>query len=260
MTELVLKEYARTEKKYPTLPARILMTNQKLNFKEFQKPLTVAFCESHVRYWDEPEQFRYCPRNECFKGHQIHRNHDVDLFVDEGSTLFPADKWSDTPIWLRKMWAQHRHNGIRVIMLTQDFKGIDINIRRMVWQSYLVKKVIGSRDISPTLPPLHKWSVLQPFGAVWGMYTKQRIDPRMIENNANFEIQMKLQTEETRKAYSDLKLIGGSEWHLITWHKINLYDTTQDVKEYEVKREIEHIEVKCKHPECNYTHRTHRLK
>ena len=260
LTEKILTEYLRTEKKYPALPHRMLMTNQKLTLSEFKKPLTPEFCAAHIKYWEEPEQFRYCPRHDCWKGQTLHRNHDVDLFIDEGSTLFPSDKWADTPIWLRKMWAQHRHNGTRIVMLTQDFKGIDINCRRMVWQSYLVKKVFGSRDISPTLPPLHKWSPIAPFGAVWGIYTKQRIDPRVMEDNPQFELHMKLQGEETRKAYEDLKLVGGSEWHLITWHKINLYDTTQDVKEYEVRREIEHIEVACTHEACNYVHRTHRLK
>lgn len=260
MTEKVLLEYRKTEKKYPALPKRLLLTNQRLNALEFKKPLSSEFVNDHVIYWEEPEQFRYCPRQDCWKGIQLHRNHDVDLFIDEGSTLFPADRWADTPIWLRKMWAQHRHNGIRVVMLTQDFKAIDINVRRMVWQSYLIKKVLGSRDISPTLPPLHQWSITSPFGSVWGMYTKQRIDPRVMEDNGNFELALRMQGEEAKKAYEELKLIGGSEFHLITWHKINLYDTTQDVKEYDVKREIEHIEVDCKHENCGYKHRTHRLK
>lgn len=62
------------------------------------------------------------------------------------------------------------------------------------------------------------------------------------------------------KAMKELHLLGVPEMHLITWRKINLYDTTQDVKEYEVKREIEHIEVRCNHPNCGYLHKTHKLK
>lgn len=261
LSEKVLREYHKTEKRYPTLKKRVLMTNQILN-----KLITDTEIEhGHLKYWEEPEEFRYCPRNVCWRAIEKngipvpHRNHDVDIFVDEGSTLFPADKWADTPIWLRKMFAQHRHNGIRFVMLTQDFKGIDINARRMIWQAYFMKKEMGSRDISPTLPALHEWSLLNPFNSVWGFYSKQRIDPQVMEMDPMTLLTLKL-NEKKADDYAELKLVGNKEYHLITWHKVNLYDTTQDVKEYEVKREIEHIEVKCNHPNCGFTHKSHKLK
>ncbi len=69
--------------------------------------------------------------------------------------------------------------------------------------------------------------------------------------------------KEYKSALEDMKMIGVPSWHLITWHKCTLYDTTQDVKEYEVKAEIEHIEVACndpKHPKCDYVMTKHKLK
>jgi hypothetical protein len=257
LTEKLIKEYYWCEKYYPKLPHRILLTNQKLN-SDFEK----KEYHKHLWYWDDPEQFRYCPlANTCWKSKdEFHKLHDVDLLIDEGATLFPADGWKDTPMWLRKMWAQHRHNGIRCIMLTQDYKGIDINCRRMVWAGYYMEKRAGSRDISPTLPPLVPWTfknfVNPKRNVIWGMYTKRRIDPSIIEADNQVIMKLKLNPKEEQKL-NQLKLIGRPEMHLITLHKIQLYDTTQDVKEYEVRREVEHIEVPCN--DCSYTYRSHRI-
>jgi len=179
-------EYHYTEWRYPTLPKRILLTNQILN-------KTITDKESkhgHLLYWDNPEFLRYCPRGrKCYKffnknlgeAEERHSMHDVDILIDEGASLFPADGYKDTPMWMRKLWSQHRHNGIRIVMLTQDYRGIDINIRRMLWTAYHMTKVCGSRDISPTLPPLVKWTILNflnPFKTViWGLYYKRKISP-----------------------------------------------------------------------------------
>jgi hypothetical protein len=255
LSDLVLREYLYTEKKYPDLPKRFLMTNQQLVLSDVLK--------QKVLYWEHPEDIRYCPRVDCWKMKDIHVNHDVDIFIDEGSTLFPADGWSLTPMWLRKMWAQHRHNGIRIVMLTQDFMAIDINCRRMLWQSYFVNKIVGSRDISPTLPALSKWTIqnfLNPLKhVVWGIYSSRRFDPLIMRNDALAMLTIQLD-EKLQEDYADLKLIGGSKLHLITWRKIQLYDTTQNVKEFEPRRELEHIEALCKKPNCGYVHKTHRLK
>jgi len=318
LSEQLLKEYAKTEKKYPGLPHRIMVTNQTLSDDirkremmftypvlevddikqglKKKKPLVsmrrkkkdeiplpppppspppkkVLYVDRehpiplpgnrHLIEWDEPDHFRYCPRVNCWKGNQTHKLHDADIMIDEGATLFPADMYKYTPLWLRKMWAQHRHNGIRIVMLTQDYKAIDVNCRRMVWQAYFVHKIMGSRDISPTLPPLVKWSplnVLNPRkSVVWGLYSVQRVDPQILEGDPLTMLGLKLD-EEKAEAYAKLKLVGVSTWHLITWHKVNLYDTTQDVREFSLKREYEHIEGKCENPMCEYIHVGHRLK
>lgn len=264
LSEKVIEEYFRTEKNYPDLPQRVLMTNQKLSLDNFKIKKTPEEIESKIIYWEQPEDIRYCPRVICFK-HKVqpHLNHDVDIFVDEGSTLFPADGWSDTPMWLRKMWAQHRHNGIRIVMLTQDYMAIDINCRRMLWQSYYMHKIIGSRDISPTLPPLYPWTLKNFLNlkkqVVWGLYSARRFDPIVMKADPLNILAVDL-SEKKANTFKQLKLIGAPQWHLITTHKISLYDTTQNVKEFSPKRELLHIAVRCKTPGCNFLHKKHILK
>lgn len=261
ITKKLLKEYRKTERRYPALPQRFVFTNQILNkdLKEVQE----ALATKHLYYWDEPKDFRYCPRKNCWRSGDTHKLHDCDLLIDEGSTLFPADKWADTPIWLRKMWSQHRHNGLRIVMLTQDAKAIDISCRRMVWMTYFMKKLWGSRDISPSLPPLvpFSWKALFTFKSfIWGIYSKRMVDPDIIEQESGVNVRLRLSDSEKAEHLEENRLVGLPEYHLITKNKVNFYDTTQDVKEYEVEREIEHIEAKCKHINCGYIHRTHRIK
>lgn len=253
----IFKQYKRIEKIYPKLPHRVLLTNQKLNAEYICKKLKVSveWWIEHYRYWEQPDEIRYCPRKNCFKGEGVHKNHDVDLFCDEGSTLFPATAkgaTDDMPLWMKKFISQHRHNGIRIVLLTQDFMGINITARRCLWDSFYMHKVTGSRDISATLPPVN---------FIWGWYSKQRISPDLMKSDSNAVlIDLKMAGEEKKKALEDLKLVGVPSLHWIGRHKCKLYDTQQDVAEIEIKREIEHIEVRCKHPDCGYIHRTHKLK
>lgn len=257
MSYKTLKEYKWIEKKYPAIPERILMTNQRLSLSYIASKLNVSleWLHMHIRYWEQPDEIRYCSRKNCWKGNDTHLNHDIDLFCDEGATLFPATAkgaTDDMPLWMKKFIAQHRHHGIRICLLTQDFMGINITARRCLWDSFYMHKVMGSRDISPTLPPV-KW--------IWGIYTKQKIDPDYMKSDAQSAlIDFKMASDQKKDALRQLKLVGTPKPHLITRHKTKLYDTTQDVAEIEIKREIEHIEVRCKHPLCGYTHRTHRLK
>lgn len=265
ITYYLFREYRRTEKRYPHLRRRYVLTNQVLN------PVVVEPEQAlgHYYQWDKPEDFRYCKRKEsCWKVVEegipaLHRLHDCDLMIDEGSTIFPADGWQDQPMWLRKLWSQHRHNGIRIVMLTQDFKGIDVNIRRMCGASYRMRKLIGSRDISPTLPALSRWTIwnlLHPFRSViWGVYYRWRIDPSLMEADTKAQLILEVNQKE-REKMQKIRLVGIPTFHFITWWKVNLFDTTQDVREFKYSLELEHIEAECKEPYCKKKHITHRLK
>lgn len=271
ISEKLFQEYKKTEKKYPELKSRILVTNQILNFDNFKiKNFDII---KHHKFFIDPKELRYCFRPDCWKvplpNGERHILHDVDILIDEGSTMFPADGWDKTPFWLRKMWAQHRHNGIRIVMLTQDYMAIDINCRRMLWQSYHMKKYMGSRDISPTLPALSKWTILNFLNpkkrVVWGVYGRRRFDPLVMKmdtmNVLTIDLDEKIKKEFNpgyKHPLKTLKLVGGSEWHLITWHKINLFDTTQNVKEWKPEPELEHVLAVCK--VCGKEHLSHYVK
>jgi len=181
-----------------------------------------------------PEDLENCQIPECWKRKDIHPLHDVDIFIDEGATIFPSDSWSQTPLWLRVAWAQHRHRGIRMLMLTQDYMSIDINARRMLWRAYYMKKLIGSRDISPTLPPLHPWTIKNFFSKkklIWGVYSLQEFDPLVLKLDTLALLTTQLD-ERRREQYEELRLTGRPSNHLITTKKVGLYNTMQDVKEW----------------------------
>jgi len=248
----LLKEYYKNEKRYPELKPRYLYTNQILNP---EVPLIAqALKDNKLRYWNSADQLRYCTTPDCWLGKDTHILHDCDLFCDEGATLFPATgkgNDDDMPMWLKKLIAQHRHNSVRIVLLTQDFMGVNISARRCCWEAWMMEKLIGSRDPSPSLPPIRR---------VWGIYSQRRIDPDMVRKDV-VELRLTIKTDKGRKEdLEKLKLIRAPRWHLITKFKCSLFDTTQNVKEFEVRRELEHIEVKCGHKMCGYVHKTHRLK
>lgn len=259
ISEKCFQEYRMTETKYPELPHRYLLTNQTLDKKYICEinGFSSEWYDEHYVLWKEVDDIRYCHRKNCWKGTGLHKLHDCDLFCDEGAGLFPATAKGavdDMPRWLKKLVEQHRHNGIRILLLTIDFQGINITARRCVWDTWYMRKTIGNRDISATLPAPR---------FIWGIYSQKRIDPKLVRSD-NVELLIRIQTDkEYEKQLEQLDLIGWTRYRLITRHKTKLYDTTQDIADLEVKREIEHIEVPCKdpkHPNCGYKLITHKLK
>jgi len=212
--------YRYIEKKYPQLPHRAVFSNLRLS-----PALETKYLNNHLFYWENPRQLRYCSRPDCWKGKEQHSLHDVDVVIDELANYAPADGWKDLPRWLRKMFAQHRHRGIRIYANTQDYMAVDINFRRMVSKAYEVQKMMGSRDISATLPPIRY---------VWGVIIKREFDPAQIEEMG---------------VNAPLKRKGLPKLLLITKRLIETYDTTQDLPEY-MPDSLEHVELNCVDPLC----------
>lgn len=282
----LVREYYRIEKKYKKLYAsktmrpRFAFVNEPLTdhiqyrfLKKRRDPALFekAFTDGHLRYWKQPEDIRYCPLKEkCWRvteGYKTrsgkiefdkpaHDTHDCDIFCGEGATLFPAtmkNAADDMPLWMKAMIAQHRHRSIRFILLTQDFMGINIAARRCTWEAWAMEKVIGSRDPSPSLPPVK---------FIWGIYSKRKIDPDLVKKEAA-EVRLLIKTEAGKKKDEKdvkMKLIGAPRYHWISRFKCSLYDTLAKVEELKIIREIEHIEVRCSHANCGYVHKTHKLK
>lgn len=228
LSEKLVKEYYKIQKRYPFLRRRYLFTNQELNLsnKWFKK----AYAEGLLRFWKEPDQLRYCATPKCFLGDSLHKLHDCDIFCDEGATIFPATGRSsgdDMKPWQRELCTLHRHYSVRIVLLTVDFMAINITARRVAWDAWMMTKVIGSRDPSPSLPPIK---------FIWGIYNQRRIDVDLLKKDA-IEVRLIVkesdkttensQEETKRTIYERIKMIGKPRLHLITRHKCSLYDTLQ---------------------------------
>lgn len=273
----LLREYYRIEKRYKKylddglMHPRFIFANEPLTeniqyrfLRKRRDPqfFLKAIQDGHLRFWKQPEDIRYCPlRENCWKvlegkANAIHDLHDCDLFCGEGATLFPAtmkNASDDMPLWMKTLIAQHRHRSIRVVLLTQDFMGINIAARRCTWEAWAMEKKFGSRDPSPSLPPIR---------FIWGIYIKRKIDPDLVRKEAA-DVRLLIKTEAGKKSdekNEKMKLVGRPQLHWISRFKCSLFDTLAKIEELKIIREVEHIEVACHHPRCGYIHKTHRLK
>lgn len=238
----VLHEYVRTEKKYPWLMKRVLLTNMELNHAMLPKKVRDEnFLAEHIRYWKTPQEFRYCPRTDCHYGPEEHDIHDVDIFIDEAGAIFPSDSWGTTPQWLRELWMQHRKRGIRLLTASQDYMMVDINARRVLWKAYYLKKIMGSRDPSPTMPALARWTIknfLNPKERViWGIYWLRPFSPLVLKFDEKSLLLIEID-EFKKEQFLKAGLMKTPIWRLITWKKISWYETRKIIKSWERPKKI----------------------
>ena len=246
--------------KNPHLKPAIVFSVQK-----FSKEIEDKYLGKRLYYWSDAKELEHCPRTDCWKGKQKHRLHGCYLIFDDMATILPADQWTHTPVWFRKMFAQARHFGIRILANMQDPFSVDINFRRYVDVAFRFRKIVGSRDPDETKPPVR---------FVWGLYQRRKIkaedlwkygdmsdDEILLMKEKNKQI-----AEVTGTAVSD---IWAGSYHLINRDKSSIYDTTQDVPEYKPRgylhRTLYCIDPKCDHENkdapnyCNYKKVEHEL-
>jgi len=77
---------------------------------------------------------------------------ECDLFIDEVGAYFDSRTFSDLPLSTRLWLAQAQKLGVHIYAGAQDWGQIDVSYRRLVGRLYELKKVIGSRRPSVTLP------------------------------------------------------------------------------------------------------------
>lgn len=205
-TLLLLEQSVKIEKKYK-LPKREIWTNAPMN-----KQITEKY-KDRLRYWKNPLDMVFVDDQR-----KIIRTN-FDCLWDEIAVEIPSDKWKETDPEIRRFFAQHRKRGIRIWANTQDYMMVDINARRMATHVYQVHKIIGSRDPSPTLPPLKK---------IWGMVFVWELDKAYIR-----------QDDMDRRHLTLLPYV------IFINKKLCLaYDTSYDIsKEF---LELRHIERECK--------------
>lgn len=163
-----------------------------------------------LRHWKDLEQLT--PTRDC------------DVFIDEIFNYFDAKHWGELSFSVRRWLSQHRKMGVEIYGNCQDFSQVDISFRRMVSDLFYLVKLAGSRDPSPTRPPI-KW--------IWGIcvvYTMQPTD-------------YKEDQKENKTQFNGVMFIDRAS--------IELYDTREIIKPG-VFPPLQHSERFCQEPNCSY--------
>lgn len=89
---------------------------------------------------------------------------DCDVIWDEMAASLDNTQWQNMSLELKRWLQQHRKYGIEIYGTAQDFAQIDKSARRLVSHLYWIRKLIGSRDPSPTRPiPKYIWGICMSF-------------------------------------------------------------------------------------------------
>ena len=215
LLEYLLEQTKYREKKYPQLPKRKIYSNQKFSDKIDKRELG-----NHLEYWENPRQL-YDLKN-------------VDIIWDEIGKDIPATGFKDTPKKLKQVFSHLRKRGNRLFANTQIYNDIDISFRRQVDRTFKMNKIMGSPDITATLPPVKK---------VWGLIMIREMDKKALEDKENIDAQKQ-----------SALIIQIPKFFTINKKFIEMYDTTAEIEPYK-PTELEHIEYTC--PKCNKKHTEH---
>lgn len=195
------------EKKIQELPPRrLLYTNLK-----FTEKVNVEFAE-YLKYWADLRELTVL--------------RDVDIAIDEVATYFDARLWETLSLEMRRWLQQHRKFGVEIYCTTQDFAQVDKSFRRLTSHLFLLKKIVGSGDISPTRPaPRH----------IWGVVVVKELDPTV---------------------YDELKSKFGSgglipSFMSITRARTEIFDTRAEIR-MSAALPLHHLEKACELPNCQF--------
>jgi len=153
---------------------------------------------------------------------------DVDVLIDEIATYFDARLWETLSLEMRRWLAQHRKFGIEIYGTAQDFAQVDKAFRRLTSNLIYLRKMIGTRDLSPTRPA-------PKFVLVVSLV--QELDPTTYD-------------EQKSKFASN----GFPGFMLITKKDVGIFDTRAEVK-LSKALPLKHIERVCELPNCEF-HKT----
>lgn len=242
---LIFKYWHWLYKKYPYLKHGIVFTNQVLS------PDAIKGNEEFYYHWDNAEELRFCPRKNCWRGDgKPHFLHGAVVVMDDISTILPQDYWHIVPQWQRKQWTQAGHFGIHHLFNCQDPVAYDINARRATKMAFRFDKVIGSGRPDETARPIKH---------IWGFYVRRRIKAKWLwqfgdmEPEQIAELKEALQAKKQMTGRMPFRGIWKSTVHWISRKKCAIYDTLQDVQQYEPAGYIGVKEYPCIDPEHNHT-------
>jgi len=150
---------------------------------------------------------------------------DVDVAIDEIATYFDARLWETLSLEMRRWLAQHRKFGVEIYGTAQDFAQTDKAFRRLTSHLLLLRKLIGSGDLSPTRPaPKH----------IWGLVVVRELDPTVYD-----EQKSKFQSE------------GMPSFMFITRRATEIFDTRAEVK-LSSALPLKHIAKECENANCDF--------
>jgi len=153
---------------------------------------------------------------------------DTDVLIDEVATYFDARLWETLSLEMRRWLAQHRKFGIEIYGTSQDFAQVDKAFRRLTSNLLYLRKLIGTRDISPTRPP-PRW--------IFVISLVQELDPTTYD-------------EQKSKFASE----GIPSFMVITGDDVKIFDTRAEVA-LSHALPLKHIERVCELPNCSF-HKT----
>jgi len=187
---------------------RVLWTNLRMRLAVEQE------FEGYIRYWADLRELTPL--------------RDVDVAIDEIGTYFDSRLWETLSLEMRRWLAQHRKFGIEIYGTAQDFAQCDKAFRRLTSNLFLLKKLIGSPDISPTRPaPKY----------IWGLVVMRELDPTTYDEE---------KSKKQMEGLPSLMFIGrqGTE----------IFDTRAEVR-LSSALPLKHIEKECEDPNCSF-HKT----
>jgi len=209
------KVYEKNLKKYEEgktdvlPPRRMLWTNLKFS------PAVEEEFKDEIQYWTDLRQLTVL--------------RDVDVAIDEIATYFDARLWETLSLEMRRWLAQHRKFGIEIYGTAQDFAQTDKSFRRLTSHLFLLRKIIGSGDISPTRPAPK---------LIWGIVVVRELDPTTYD--------------EAKSKFATQGMIPSLMY--ITRKATEIFNTRAEVK-MSSALPLKHIEKECENANCTF-HKT----
>lgn len=134
------------------------------NSKLFDKTGIVRPIRSNIAYSKEFEEYAKSKNVDIFYWKNIEELEtftECDLFIDEVGAYFDSRTFADLPLTTRLWLAQAQKLGVHIYAGAQDWGQIDVSFRRLVGRLYELKKIIGSRRPSKTMPSgKYPWAII----------------------------------------------------------------------------------------------------
>lgn len=220
------------------------------SIQKFSKEIEEKYLGTRLYYWQNAREIKFCPRTNCWKDTKFHRLHGCYLVFDDVAAMFPADASKPLPVWLVKTFSQARKFGIRTLANCQDPFSVNINFRRYVDMAFRFSKIFSTRDPDETKPEVKR---------IFGLYRRRRIKAEELwqyGDKSELEIIVMKEDAKAKAQQYGLPNIYASSWvgsfHMITRKSTEIYDTLQEIAEYEPRGYLHH-EVKCIDPKHNHT-------